>query len=121
MPSSVKVGVRPMSATSRAYSSGLSPCATASASSTLGSVSLKGLRSFSLGETLGPLAFGRCDLKSGRKIDDLVEGLPQVVFGRAQDQDFRILTVEAGDADREGCSTVCVGPGPSFRPHHRCG
>src|ERR1700733_734425 len=44
MPSSVKVGVRPISATSRAYSSGLSPCATASVSSTFGSVSLKGLR-----------------------------------------------------------------------------
>src|SRR5580698_4683499 len=37
MPSSVKVGVRPISATSRWYSSGLSPCATASFSSTLGS------------------------------------------------------------------------------------
>src|SRR3984957_13041417 len=41
MPSSVKVGVRPISAISRAYSSGFRPCATASFSSTLGSVSLK--------------------------------------------------------------------------------
>ena len=48
MPSSVKVGVRPISATSREYSSGFSPCATASVSSTFGSVSVKGLRSFSL-------------------------------------------------------------------------
>src|ERR1700722_18507202 len=44
MPSSVKVGVRPISLRRRAYSSGLSPCATASVSSTFGSVSLKGLR-----------------------------------------------------------------------------
>src|ERR1700683_4389046 len=64
MPSAVKVGVRPISAMSRAYSSGLRPCATASFSSTLGSVSLKGVRSFSLGETLGPLALSRDDLKS---------------------------------------------------------
>jgi hypothetical protein len=42
----------------------LSPCATASASSTLGSVSLKGLRSFSLGEALGALALRRRKLKS---------------------------------------------------------
>ena len=41
MPSSVNVGLRPISATSRAYSSGLRPCATARASSTLGSVALK--------------------------------------------------------------------------------
>src|SRR3984957_2935867 len=64
MPSSVKVGVRPISATSRAYSSGFSPCATASASSTFGSVSLKGLRSFSLKGDAWPLALRRDDLKS---------------------------------------------------------
>src|SRR5260370_42007789 len=68
MPSSVKVGVRPISATRRAYSSGFSPCTTASVSSTFGSISLNGLRSFSLGETLGPLALSRDDLKSFGKI-----------------------------------------------------
>src|SRR5277367_2164992 len=41
MPSSVKVGVRPISATARAYSSGFRPCETASFSSTLGSLSVK--------------------------------------------------------------------------------
>src|SRR5215472_5693185 len=37
MPSSVKVGARPISLRSRAYSSGLSPCAATSAAVTLGS------------------------------------------------------------------------------------
>src|SRR5271167_3606364 len=37
MPSSVKVGVRPISATSRAYSSGLSPCSAMSSGVMAGS------------------------------------------------------------------------------------
>src|SRR5208283_5431207 len=53
MPSSVKVGVRPIKATKRAYSSGFSPWATASASSTFGSVSLKGSGFLKLGEDAG--------------------------------------------------------------------
>src|SRR3984957_14150340 len=56
IPSSVKVGVRPISLTSRAYSSGFRPCATASFSSTLGSVSLNGLPSFSLGGDAWPFS-----------------------------------------------------------------
>src|SRR5271166_1457371 len=40
MPSSVKVGVRPIRATNRRYSSGFRPCSIASASSTLGSETL---------------------------------------------------------------------------------
>jgi len=39
----------------------------------LGSVSLKGLRSFSLGETLGPLALSRDDLKSLGTISDVAD------------------------------------------------
>src|ERR1700722_1141478 len=48
MPSSVKLGVRPISAPRSSYSSGFSPCATASFSSTLGSLSLKGSGSLRL-------------------------------------------------------------------------
>src|SRR5215470_14209606 len=40
MPSSVKVGVRPISLRSRSYSSGLRPCAATSAGVTLGSCRL---------------------------------------------------------------------------------
>src|ERR1700722_1417297 len=82
MPSSVKVGVRPISATSRAYSSGFRPCETASASSTFGSVSLKGLRLSVLGGDAWPLALSRDDLKSFGTIRRLAEALRQFVSRR---------------------------------------